>query len=170
MNPVLKRWNEAPSPEAVREIMACCGAKAWGQRVAGGRPFQDEESLLAAADEVWSGLTPRDWLEAFASHPRIGETAAKAPAGAQSSSWSRQEQTQVAGSDREVQAALASANRAYERKFGHIFIVCATGKSAAEILAILSRRMQNDEGSELREAADEQRQITHLRLKKWLGL
>ena len=169
MNEILRRWNEAFHTEAVREVMACCAARAWAEVLAERRPFQDEASLLAASDEVWLSLPPTGWLEAFLGHPRIGESSARAPVTAQSASWSRQEQGKVADSD-EVKATLAAANRAYEQRFGHIFIVCATGKSAAEILAILRRRMQNDEETELREAAEQQRQITQLRLKKWLGI
>ena len=170
MNEILRRWNEASRAEAVREIMACCGATVWGETLAQRRPFVDETSLLAASDEVWLGLPPTDWLEGFHSHPRIGESSAKEPLTAQSASWSRQEQSKVGSSDEEVKAALSAANRAYEEKFGHIFIVCATGKSAAEILAILRRRMQNDKGAEIREAAEEQRQIMRLRMKTWLGI
>jgi 2-oxo-4-hydroxy-4-carboxy-5-ureidoimidazoline decarboxylase len=170
VNEILRRWNAASHMEAVREIIACCGAAAWGDMLANRRPFVDEASLLAASDEVWLSLLPTDWLEAFRSHPRIGESSAKAPLTAQSASWSRQEQGKVSSSGEEVKAGLAAANRAYEQKFGHIFIVCATGKSAVEILAILRRRMQNDEDTELREAAEQQRQITQLRLKKWLGI
>jgi len=170
VNEILQHWNEVSRVEAVGELMACCGATAWGEMLANRRPFEDEASLLAASDEVWRSLSPRDWLEAFLSHPRIGESSAKAPLTAQSAAWSRQEQGKASSFDQEVKAALTAANLAYEEKFGHIFIVCATGKSAVEILAILRRRMQNDEDAELREAAEQQRQITQLRLKKWLGI
>ena len=170
MNEILGRWNQASRAEAVREILACCGATAWAERLARRRPFFDEASLLAASDEVWLSLPAADRMEAFDSHPRIGESSAKAPLAARSASWSRQEQGKADDSDEEVKADLAAANRQYEQRFGHIFIVCATGKSAAEILAILHRRMQNDVDTELREAAEQQRQITQLRLKKWLGI
>lgn len=170
MNETLRRWNDAPRAEAVREIVLCCGATAWGEMLARQRPFADEASLLVASDEVWFSLAPADWMEAFLSHPRIGESSAKAPLTAQSASWSRLEQGKVTESDEGVKTALAAGNCAYEQRFGHIFIVCATGKSAVEILAILHRRMQNDEDTELREAAEQQRQITQLRLKKWLGI
>jgi 2-oxo-4-hydroxy-4-carboxy-5-ureidoimidazoline decarboxylase len=170
VNEILWRWNQASPAEAAREILACCGARAWTEKLAGRRPFSDEASLLAVSDEIWQSLPAADWIEAFHSHPRIGESWAKAPLTAESASWSRQEQGQVAGSGEEVKASLAAANRAYEQRFGHIFIVCATGKSAAEILAILYRRMQNDVDTELREASEQQRQITQLRLKKWLEI
>jgi len=170
VNKVLRRWNGAAPADAVREIMACCGATTWGEKLVDRRPFLNEASLLAASDEVWLSLPPANWLEAFHSHPRIGEPSAKAPRTIQSASWSRQEQGKVTDADEENKAALAVANRVYEEKFGHIFIVCATGKSAGEILAILHRRMQNEEETELREAAEQQRQITQLRLKRWLGI
>ena len=170
MNEILGRWNQASRAEAVREILACCGATAWAEMLARRRPFFNEASLLAASDEVWLSLPAADRTEAFRSHPRIGESSAKAPLTARSASWSRQEQGKADDSDEEVKAGLAAANREYEQRFGHIFIVCATGKSAAEILAILHRRMQNDVDTELREAAEQQRQITQLRLKKWLGI
>jgi 2-oxo-4-hydroxy-4-carboxy-5-ureidoimidazoline decarboxylase len=170
MNEILKRWNQLPFADAVGEVIPCCGSKSWAQLLAGRRPITSESSLLAASDHIWHGLDPSDWLEAFDAHPRIGESSNKAPVGPQSQSWSRQEQGQVTTVNETVKTELAEANRAYEQRFGHIFIVCATGKSASEILAILRRRMQNDGNTELREAADEQRQITQLRLKKWLGV
>ena len=132
------------------------------------RPMLDEDALMSASDDVWKGLTATDWLEAFGTHPRIG--ASKAPDGlaAQSADWSTDEQKQVAGAGEAVKAALAAGNREYEHKFGQIFIVCATGKSPKEILAILQRRLDNDGSTELREAAEQQRQITRIRLRKWL--
>ena len=170
MNEVLVRWNQASEADAVREIMPCCGSKSWAQRLTDRRPVSSEASLLTASDQIWRSLQSTDWLEAFHSHPRIGESSGKAPVGSQSTSWSLVEQGQVTTATDTVKADLAGANRVYEEKFGHIFIVCATGKSAAEILAILRLRMQNDGTTELREAAEEQRQITQLRLRKWLGI
>jgi len=133
------------------------------------RPIANEASLLSASDETWRGLSEADWMEAFRSHPRIGESRAERPAGAQSASWSAQEQSGVASGEEAVKVALANGNLEYERRFGQIFVVCATGKSAAEILEILRRRLKNDAATELREAAEQQRQITQIRLKRWLG-
>jgi 2-oxo-4-hydroxy-4-carboxy-5-ureidoimidazoline decarboxylase len=130
------------------------------------RPLREEAALLAASDETWRGLGKTDWLEAFQSHPRIGEM--PAAEAAQSSSWSAQEQQKAATPDEALQMALKWGNREYEQKFGRIFIVCATEKSASEILEILRRRLHNDEATELREACEEQRQIMHIRLKKWI--
>ena len=107
-------------------------------------------------------------MEAFASHPRIGESRAPQSASARSAAWSTQEQRTAAAADDIVKIELAEANREYERRFGRTFIVCATGKSGPEILRILRERLQNDESKELREAAEQQRQITQIRLRKWL--
>ncbi|MGA9800153.1 MAG: 2-oxo-4-hydroxy-4-carboxy-5-ureidoimidazoline decarboxylase [Terriglobales bacterium] len=169
MSKVLARWNRLPAEAAANEIIPCCGSRAWAGGMAGRRPFPDVTTLLAASDETWSNLTPADWMEAFRCHPRIGESSAAQSASAQSAMWSTQEQRDVAAAEEAVKVALADANKEYERRFQHIFIVCATGKSAPEILEILRRRLQNDPHKELREAAEQQRQITRIRLTKWLS-
>ncbi len=165
---VLAQWNAMQPDKAAAQILPCCGSKAWAREMAARRPILDEASLLAACDESWRNLPQSDWLEAFRSHPRIGDSHAPASAPVQSAVWSGEEQRKAAPADDRVKAALAAGNRAYEQKFNRIFIVCATGKSAPEILAILERRLRNDAATELREAAEQQRQIAHLRLKKWL--
>ena len=108
------------------------------------RPFQDEAALLAASDETWRRLNESDWMEAFNSHPRIGESSGSDSSAERSTSWAMQEQKKVAEAGDAVKIALAEGNREYEDKFGRIFIVCAAGKSAADILKILERRLQND--------------------------
>ena len=169
MNQILQRWNQLPSQEAEQQILACCGSTTWARSVSARRPLADEAMLIATSDEVWTKLTVQDWKEAFARHPRIGERKAPQSATAQSAAWSAQEQQKVAAAVESVQLALAEGNREYEKRFQNVFIVCATGKSAPEILEILRRRLSNDETTELREAAEEQRKITNLRLKKWLS-
>jgi OHCU decarboxylase len=164
----LTRWNRLPVDAAIKTILPCCGSTAWARGMAARRSFADEAALLGASDEVWRGLAPSDWMEVFRSHPRIGESRAAESPPAQSVEWSAQEQRNVADSDAEVKIALADANREYEQRFDRIFIVCATGKPAAEILEILRRRLNNDADTELHEAAEQQRQITQIRLKKWL--
>jgi 2-oxo-4-hydroxy-4-carboxy-5-ureidoimidazoline decarboxylase len=166
---VLVRWNELPAEEAARELEACCGSSAWARELALRRPFATEASLRAAADEIWSGLGRDDWMEAFSKHPRIGERKSPPAASVESSAWSAEEQRDAAGSGPVVERALRQANQEYEAKFGRVFIVCATGKSAAEILEILRRRLRHDDGTEWREAAEEQRKITDIRLQKWLS-
>jgi 2-oxo-4-hydroxy-4-carboxy-5-ureidoimidazoline decarboxylase len=178
MNDTLARWNFLPATAAANEILPCCGSRAWADGIVARRPLPDEQSLLAASDEVWRSLTESDWLEAFRSHPRIGGSRigesrvakSQAPelAALQSAAWSEQEQQRVADASGSARIALAEGNREYERRFNRIFIVCATGKSPAEILKILRRRLENDDHTELQEAAEQQRQITQIRLRKWL--
>jgi len=165
---ILAKWNQLPIDEAMSAILPCCGSKAWAQKMAAGRPFVEESALVAASNEVWHGLTKSDWMEAFRSHPRIGESRAAQSPSAQSVEWSAQEQSKMVDADAAVKIALADANREYERRFNRIFIVCATGKSASEILEILRRRLNHDAETEFREAAEQLRQITEIRLKKWL--
>ena len=169
MRQVLARWNALQPDKASEAILPCCGSKAWAHGMAARRPLLDEPALLAACDEVWKGLAESDWLEAFHSHPRIGDSHSPAAAPPQSAAWSGEEQRKVGSAGEDIKLALAEGNRAYEQKFSRIFIVCATGKSAPEILEILRRRLSNDEAMELREAAEQQRQIAHLRLRKWLS-
>jgi 2-oxo-4-hydroxy-4-carboxy-5-ureidoimidazoline decarboxylase len=168
MSAVLTRWNQLPSEEAENEILPCCGSTAWAAQVATRRPLANEAALLAASDEIWRSLTETDWLEAFRSHPRIGGSVTHVSVD-KSAAWPAQEQQKVADAPDAVKMALAEGNLEYERRFQHIFIVCATGKTASEILAILRRRLHNDGATELREAAEQQRLITQIRLKKWLN-
>jgi 2-oxo-4-hydroxy-4-carboxy-5-ureidoimidazoline decarboxylase len=168
MSDTLGRWNFLPATAAASEILPCCGSRAWAEAIAARRPLSDDESLLAASDEIWRSLAESDWLEAFRSHPRIGESRAPKVATPQSAAWSEQEQRKVADAADSVKLALAEGNREYECRFGRIFIVCATGKSSEDILTILRRRLENDEHFELHEAAEQQRQITQIRLRKWL--
>lgn len=132
-------------------------------------PFQNKEELLAAAEEVWFKLLPNDWLEAFTHHPKIGDLNSLRAKFASTRQWAEGEQASVSTASEEVLRALAEGNAAYERKFGYIFIVCATGKSAEEMLAILQARLPNEHATELFLAAVEQSKITRIRLEKLLG-
>ena len=165
---VLTRWNILDAGTAAREILPCCGSRAWASGLAEQRPLADAQQLFVASDRVWAALPPLAWNEAFASHPRIGQQHARA-ATAQSLAWSSAEQRAAMSEDDAVKLALAEGNRQYEERFGRVFIVCAAGKSAAEILAILNTRMSNTADAELLEAAEQQRLITQLRLRRWLG-
>lgn len=168
-NPLtLAELNACPSERTESELLACCGSLRWAQRMARRRPFEDAEELFAVADFLWGELAPEDWLEAFSKHPRIGEQPKQESAVERD--WSRQEQAAAKHTTETTRDELAEANRAYQERFGYTFIVCATGKSAEEMLAILRERLQNDPGGELHVAAEEQRKITTLRLKKLLGL
>jgi 2-oxo-4-hydroxy-4-carboxy-5-ureidoimidazoline decarboxylase len=166
MNPILARWNALDPVTAASEILPCCGSEAWANSLASARPIADEPSLLQTSATIWRALPEAAWQQAFDSHPRIGQQHAQR-ATEQSLRWSTQEQSKATATDATRQA-LAEANHRYEEKFNRIFIVCATGRSSAEILNILESRMHNDPATELREAAEQQRQITALRLHRWL--
>lgn len=155
------RWfNGLPDDEAVGELLAVCHSRRWATRVAAGRPYAGLAALQKAADEVWTGLDPADWLEALEAHPRIGER------GGGSAGWSRQEQAGVGAAGEDAQAAIARGNADYEDRFGHVFLISAAGRGAEEILANLRARLGNDADTELRVAAEEHRRITRLRIER----
>lgn len=129
-------------------------------------PFANSNQLVTIADRIWWSLEPDDWLEAFASHPKIGENKAARATAAEAQNWAAQEQSGAQNAAEETARSLAELNRDYEEKFGYIYIVCATGKSSEEMLAILRERLPNDAETELRIAAREQSRITKLRLGK----
>lgn len=132
------------------------------------QPFASVEDLLTKAENVWSSLNQADWLEAFSSHPKIGEQKAAASVSINAQKWSEQEQSSLSYAASGTRQELAHLNQEYEQKFGYIYIVCATGKTPEEMLAILKHRMDNAPAEELRVAAAEQAKITELRLKKLL--
>jgi OHCU decarboxylase len=167
MNAILSAWNSAQKDEAIASLLSCCAATRWAEALIAQRPFETEEALFSNADKVWSTMQQDDWMQAFRAHPRIGERKVE-HATAQSKQWSGQEQSSVEQAEARTLAELASGNARYEELFGFTYIVCATGKSAAEMLAILNRRLASDRNTELREAAEQQRQITQIRLRKWL--
>ena len=129
-------------------------------------PFVNSDQLIMIADRIWWSLEPDDWLESFASHPKIGENKAIRSTAPEAENWAAQEQSGAQRAPAEIAVALAELNREYEEKFGFIYIVCATGKSSEEMLGILRDRLHNDADTELRIAAREQSRITKLRLGK----
>ena len=153
--------NMLPADEARVALLRCCGSSRWVAEMLERRPWESAAALYGDAGAVWATLGPRDLLEAFAQHPRIGAKGDDA--------WSRAEQAGAAGADDATVQALREANDRYFDRFGYIFIVCATGKSAGEMLALLERRLANDPTRELAIAAAEQARITRLRLEK-LGI
>jgi len=159
--------NELPEAEARKVLLDCCGSPEWADRMIKERPFRMLEGLFLAADAIWFSLTPADWLRAFAAHPKIGSTDSAA-ANTRASEWSAGEQAGTAKADKKVKKQLAEANGLYEEKFGFIFIVCATGRSAEEMLEMCKARLRNRLGTEMMIAAEEQRKITELRLNKLL--
>jgi allantoicase len=161
-------FNSASKAEASAAFLDCCGSQEWVRRMLARRPFGSQEELLEAAGEIWNGLRSNAWLEAFRHHPQIGGKKAERKQSGKAKSWSAIEQSATQSASMNVKNELAAANRAYEKKFGYIFIVCAAGKSTEEILALLTQRIANDPAVELRIAADEQRKITRLRLERLL--
>ena len=166
MSMSLAELNALPRYRAEAELLKCCGSAAWARAMAGRRPFAGLDRLLQAADEVWWRLGSSDWLEAFQAHPQIGQRTAAVQVSAQSQAWAAEEQSGMGHAGVGVTMALEDANQEYLAKFGYIFIVCASGKSASEMLSILQSRLPNSPDVEIQAAAEEQRKITRLRLEK----
>lgn len=154
--------------DALAAFRRCCGSRRWAEAMTSGRPHGGREGLLVAAERAFDGLEREDWLEAFSHHPRIGDREALAARFPATATWSASEQQGVAAAGEDVLDALVTANREYEARFGYIFIVCATGKNAAEMLGLLRQRLPNAKDRELEIAAAEQRKITAIRLDKLL--
>ncbi|MGZ3699389.1 MAG: 2-oxo-4-hydroxy-4-carboxy-5-ureidoimidazoline decarboxylase, partial [Bdellovibrionota bacterium] len=144
----LDALNELPAHEASAEFLRCCGSTKWAEAMTRGRPYVDREALLNTADRAWAKTSREDWLEAFSHHPKIG--------GKASSAWAKEEQKGTSGAADETLRALAQGNLDYEKRFGHIFLICATGKSAGEMLSALQARLKNPPDTEIRIAAGEQ--------------
>jgi OHCU decarboxylase len=170
MSKKLEQLNCAAEETAQSAFTSCCGSQTWARMMTEARPFAGVTALIKQAEEIWQNLEPAHWLEAFAAHPKIGARKAAPKQQLQSAEWSRGEQSGTQTANAAVLDALAEANRLYEKKFGYIFIVCATGKSAEEMLDLCRRRLKNDAASEIRVAAREQRKITEIRLKKLLEI
>ena len=166
--PDLPWLNSLTAEDAAKELRQCCGSRRWAEQMSNDRPYSTLESLVTHAERLWWSLASEDWLEAFRSHPKIGEKKASDKVSTQSQQWSGQEQSGVSSAPQDTVDSLAELNRAYEKKFGFIFIICATGKTPDEMLAALKERLQHDSDTELRLAAAEQAKITALRLKKLL--
>ena len=161
MSAKLRAWNGLREEEAESEVLAFCASREWARCLARSRPIEDRATLLRAAERCWAGVGEADWLEAFAAHPAIGAPdavglAAREQAGAQSASA-------------KSLAALKEANREYRERFGWTFLVCASGKTAEEMLSLCRERLHNEPRTELRVAAEEQKKITRLRLERWLA-
>jgi 2-oxo-4-hydroxy-4-carboxy-5-ureidoimidazoline decarboxylase len=162
----METWRSIDArPEAARAILSrACGSSRWITLMMARRPFGSEEALLSLARSEWFSLGEADWLEAFSRHPKIGDRASLAARFPATHDLSTKEQARVGGGNSEVLAALADANEIYCERFGFIFIVCATGKSAEEMLQLLRDRLANDRATELQIAAEEQSKITEIRL------
>jgi 2-oxo-4-hydroxy-4-carboxy-5-ureidoimidazoline decarboxylase len=166
----MESWTrlDRASPQEARTLLSsCCGATRWIDRMMLRRPFVSRDRLLTAAREEWFALSEADWRDAFTHHPKIGDRDSLRRRFAATAHLSENEQRGVSTASEDVLAALAEGNRAYETRFGYIFIVCATGRTAEEMLRLLDQRLNNTPQEEIRIAAAEQSKITELRL---LGL
>lgn len=164
----LASFNELSERDAESGLLDCCGSSAWASAMTEARPFRMLEDLFQTAEKKWFALPPADWLEAFAAHPKIGSKKAAASQKERAADWSSKEQSAISDADADTKTELAECNHLYEQKFGFIFIVCATGKTADEMLAICKARIGNSIETELKLAAVEQHKITEIRLGKLL--
>lgn len=160
------RLNAMPRQELALHLQACCGSMRWVDGMIARRPWLTPAAVLAASDDVCRILSREDWLEAFAHHPRLGESRAAVTQDARARGWSAREQGGLSTAAVELKTALAAANEAYEAAFGYICIICAEGRDAEELLAITRARLSNAPKIEMRIASEEQRKITRLRLQK----
>jgi OHCU decarboxylase len=160
---VINAWTDDETRESFER---CCGSRRWSEAMARSRPFESEAAVIATAERIWWGLSEADWLEAFAAHPRIGDVDAIRARFATAAAWASREQAGALAASEDVLRNLATGNRHYEERFGFIFIVCATGKTAEEMLELLKERLSNDPEAELKLAAGEQMKITRIRLER----
>ena len=164
----LHEFNILPKEQLQEELLKCCGSKAWVEKMLPFIPAEDLVELLEDAEEQWYACSKHDWKEAFSHHPKIGDFGSLHENFASTAEWAQDEQAATAKASTETIGLLAKANKLYEEKFGFIFIVCATGKSAAEMLEILQSRLENTPEQEIEFAAEEQNKITKIRLQKLL--
>ncbi|MBN8825595.1 MULTISPECIES: 2-oxo-4-hydroxy-4-carboxy-5-ureidoimidazoline decarboxylase [unclassified Spirosoma] len=165
----LPELNEAPVSELKAALTACCGSSAWVKDMVKLFPVDSRETLFEQAEMIWFACSEADWKEAFAHHPKIGDIGSLRSKFASTRNWASGEQSGVAEASEEILRRLAEGNRLYEEKFGYIFIVCATGKSASEMLNILESRLPHSPEKEIQIAMQEQNKITKIRLEKLLG-
>lgn len=164
---MISHLNALPTAEAEAALLTCCGCERWASDVAAARPFSDREALNAAADKAWRAATEAEVREAIGHHPPIGaDVEALRAKFAATADWSSGEQAGIQGASEATLTALRDANVAYRDRFGFIFLVCATGKTAAEMLDLLRARLPNDPADEWRVARAEQGKITRIRLEK----
>lgn len=165
----LHQLNILPKEQLEEELFKCCGSTAWVNKMLPFFPAEDLIEILEDAEEQWYQCSEEDWLEAFTHHPKIGDVESLKKKFASTATWASGEQSGAAAASQQTMEALAKGNDDYEHKFGYIFIVCATGKSAAEMLQLLQQRLPNNPSEEIKIAADEQNKITKLRIEKLLN-
>ncbi|AAZ24791.1 2-oxo-4-hydroxy-4-carboxy-5-ureidoimidazoline decarboxylase [Colwellia psychrerythraea] len=166
---ILEDLNQLPAAEASHTFMQCCSASAWVKKMVTARPFSSELAIKKAADDAWQGLTEQDYFEAFEGHPKIGDVSSLRAKYANTKELAGNEQGLVKEANDDVLEVLSQGNSDYEKKFGFIFIVCATGKSAKQMSDLLQARLPNNKTQELVNAAEEQRKIFQLRIDKALA-
>lgn len=165
----LARFNALSEAEARAALLTCCGAVRWAEGMSAARPFTSVDALFTESDRIWFALKSEDWLKAFGHHPRIGERNLSVPKFAATAQQSSREQSGMNGATEAERRAFADGNAEYERRFGHVFLICASGKSSATMLEQLRTRLNNDTATELANAAREQALITRLRLERMLN-
>lgn len=165
----LSEFNELSKDNIKAALIKCCGSTAWVKRMTEKQPFKSENELFNIAERNWYECSEEDWLEAFLHHPKLGDLESLKQKFANTSEWAREEQAGAKSATPEIIEELAMANIAYEKKFGFIYILCATGKTAKVMLSILRIRLNNDRETELKMAMVEQNKITKLRLEKLLS-
>ena len=164
----LNEFNTLPDAQVRGELLRCCGSRRWALEMSAHRPYTNFNELIDAAEKFWTSLSPNDRREAFSHHPRIGDIKSLRKKFAGTAQWAKGEQAGVDDASERTLKALAEGNRLYEAKFGYIFIVCATGKTAEEMLGMLNARLNNIPTQEITVAAGEQSKITVIRLTKLL--
>ena len=165
---MIRLLDSMDAPEARAVLTDCCGAPRWIEAMVAARPFKHPDALLAASDAAFRAVSNEDWLEALRHHPRIGERSAQRAQSPQAAKWSAGEQAGVVDADRASLAQLAELNSQYESRFGFVFLICASGRTAGEMADALQQRLLNDQATELDIATAEHRKITALRLEKLL--
>ncbi len=156
-------FNGLPAERAEADLLACCAVGRWAAELTAGRPYRQRTDLMAAADAALRGLTWAEVAQALAAHPRIGE---RVEGSGREAAWSRREQSGAARADEATKAALLQANREYEQRFGHVFLIFASGRSDVEMLAAARERLTNDDATERAVVADQLRRIALLRLER----
>jgi len=162
----LDHFNNFSASQQKEELFKCCGCTAWSEKLVQQSPFASIEKLKQSSDEIWWQCEQKEWLEAFTHHPKIGDVKSLEKKFASTKEWASGEQSSVTTASQDVLHQLKDGNEEYEKKFGYIFIVCATGKSATEMLVLLNNRLLNSPDAEIKIAAQEQNKITHLRIDK----
>lgn len=163
---IIQQFNSLSTQHQKEELFKCCGCTIWSEKLIQQSPFVSIEKLKQSSDEIWWQCDHKDWMEAFTHHPKIGDIKSLEKKFASTKEWASGEQSSVATASQDVLHQLKDGNDAYEKKFGYIFIVCATGKSASEMLELLNIRLLNSPDAEIKIAAEEQNKITHLRIDK----